>query len=396
MFVLFGLVLFATTCFSRFIPSLSSSSITDQPIVFVQLYHAGDWAIKATITNRGNTDLRILKPGSILDARSFSKFRVTHDGTPISFKGMVPNFAMNKWEARHFVTISAGQTSECTIDLSTTHDMTTGGTYQVGVNSILHTAQLGSNDIAGSISYQTNSLSLDLPKIIAIPSKTPAHALQRRARIHPDCSLQQLNNLTRASILGAAWAGAGAREALKPNSPVWNRYFRINASTEGATAQVLTKFHSLVSTRLTNIALELTSGVVSKIHCQADIKTTPQFQEDGNVNLCKEYPDQAIAYTIRATCQIALCPLYWKLENKNDECMANGNKGAFEQTGVLIHELTHCNTIGQVGFQPATDDLAYNWEDTTKEEVVTAGSLIQNAQSHALFAKASYVGGKNC
>lgn len=40
-----------------------------------------------------------------------------------------------------------------------------------------------------------------------------------------------------------------------------------------------------------------------------------------------------------------------------------------------------------MGLQPSTDDLAYDFDDTINDEFVTAGSSIQNAQSHALFAK---------
>ncbi|RDI82941.1 hypothetical protein Vi05172_g7095 [Venturia inaequalis] len=315
-------------------------------------------------------------------------------GIPVPFNGPVPNFVMNKWTSEHFVTILAGQTTESIIDLSTTYELSSGEKYSVAVNSIVHHAQPDSNDIVASIPYQTNTISLDIPQGIAQRSAI-GPKLQKRVRYFPDCSPQQLSNLTRASFLGSTWAGAGALEALKKNSPVWQRYFRINASTEGATTEMLTKFHSVVSIRLANVAFELSSGLVSEIHCQSDINTPSQFQQ-GNFDLCAVYPGQAIAYTIRPTCQIALCPLYWKLENNNADCMSAGMKGGFEQTGILIHELTHCNTIGQVGVQPSTDDLAYDFDDTINDEFVTAGTSVQNAQSHALFAKASHVGGKKC
>lgn len=128
------------------------------------------------------------------------------------------NFLMNRWGSKHFITIPAGQTLETAVDLSTTHELSSGGNYQVAVRSIIHYAQHDSYDVAGSIPYQTNTLSLNIPKHIA-RSCAPWSKLQKRARLYPDCSVQQLPNLTRASYLGAAWAGAGAVEALKVDSP---------------------------------------------------------------------------------------------------------------------------------------------------------------------------------
>lgn len=78
MFSVFYIALFAATCFSHSNPPLLSRSTAESPLT-VQLYHIDGSAIKATVSNRGNIDLRILKPGSILDARSFSKLQVTRD-----------------------------------------------------------------------------------------------------------------------------------------------------------------------------------------------------------------------------------------------------------------------------------------------------------------------------
>lgn len=155
--------------------------------------------------------------GSVRHTYSWKNIADHNLGTPVTFNGMVPNFAANRWTSEHFVTIPAGQTTESTIDLSATYDLSSGGIYQVAVSSIINLAQLDSNDIMGSIPYQTNSLSLDIPKGIAQPLTT-SPKLQKRTRFYPDCSLQQLNNLTRAANRGSAWAGAGAVEALKPNS----------------------------------------------------------------------------------------------------------------------------------------------------------------------------------
>ncbi|TID26999.1 neutral protease-like [Venturia nashicola] len=232
MVSLFCFALFASSCFSNSIFPLLSRS-TAESLLAVQLYHTDGSAIKATISNRGNTDLRILKPGSISDANSFSKFQVTHDGIPVPFHGMIPNFVTNlKWTSEHFFTIPAGQTTESPIDLSKTYDLTSGGKY-----------------------------------------------------------------------------------------------------------------------------------------------------------LCAEYPAQAITYTIRPTCQIALCPLYWKLQNKSEDCMSDGMKGGFEQTGVVNSGADALQHPRPTRLQPSTDDLAYDFDDTINDEYATAGTSIQNAQSHALFAK---------
>lgn len=237
MLSLFSTALFATICSSHFIPPLLSRSVAES-LLSVQLYPVDTSSIKAIISNRGNTDLRILKPGSILDAQTFSKLQVTQNGkhicfhpsphkisdsqpgAPVTFRGVIPNFAADNWGSEHFITIPAGQTAENTIDLSAAHDLGVGGMYQVVVNSILHHVQGDSNKLVGSIPYQTNTLSLDIAKTVAKPSSFPLPTLNKRTRLYPDCTPQQLNNLTRAAYLGAAWAGAGAYEALKMNSPM--------------------------------------------------------------------------------------------------------------------------------------------------------------------------------
>lgn len=208
MLSLFSTALFATTCLSHSIAPLLSRSLAES-LLSVQLYPVDTSSIKAIISNRGNTDLRILKPGSILDAPTFSKILVTQNGkhicfypsshkisdfppgAPITFRGAIPNFAEDNWRSEHFITIPAGQTAENIIDLSTAHDLGVNGIYQVEVTSILHYAQGNSNKLVGSIPYQTNTLSLDIAKTVAQPSPP---TLNKRARLYPDCSPQQLNN----------------------------------------------------------------------------------------------------------------------------------------------------------------------------------------------------------
>jgi hypothetical protein len=136
--------------------------------------------------------------------------------------GIDPNFAMNNWKSYHFVTISAGQTLENIIDLSKTHDLSSGGSYEIIANSRISYAQANSDKIAGSIPYRSNVLSINLAPFPTLSSATSLSlpTLQKRSRFMPDCTLPQLSNLTRAAYLGAAWAGAGAYEALKTDSPM--------------------------------------------------------------------------------------------------------------------------------------------------------------------------------
>jgi len=151
------------------------------------------------------------------------------------------------------------------------------------------------------------------------------------------------------------------------------------------------EYHSVVTTRFERLAAELsaTPKGQSRIHCQSSHMKLPA----GEVDACAAYPNSTIAFTLKPSCEIALCPLYFSMPDALASC-----KGEMphDKPMVFIHELAHCDKIGQVGLNPAPEDIAFNYKEIHDDTIMPAGWSVQNAQSYCLFAKAVSAAGDQC
>ncbi|KAI0968204.1 neutral protease 2-like protein [Xylaria arbuscula] len=316
----------------------------------VQIEQVGNSGVKATITNTGVGDLKVLKTGTILDSAPVEKVQVFHGSNKLDFEGIRLRLMTNTAFAEEaFQTIPAGQTIEVSFDAAELHDLTATGEYDFVANGVLSYTAADSNEIAGAVPYSSNTLTAKVNGAEAAEVRT---SFVKRTAVQSDCTGTKLTS-SRNAVTNCRSFAAAASSAALTNSAKVNEYFKstsVGSTVAGVFAKVASECGS-------------TSSGASRTYC-SDI-----------YGACSS---NVLAYTLPSASYIVNCPLYFSaLSAITSTCHGQ------DQATTTLHETTHLTSV------KGTQDLGYGYSAATR---LSSSQALNNADSYALFANAIHVG----
>ncbi|KAI1429812.1 neutral protease 2-like protein [Xylaria sp. FL1777] len=315
----------------------------------VQIEQVGNSGLKATITNTGAEDLKVLKTGSILDSAPVEKVQVFQGSNKLDFEGIRLRLMTGAFDDEAFQTISAGQTIEVSFDAAELHDLTASGEYDFVANGVLSYAT-DSNEIAGVVPYSSNTITAKVDGEQA--SMVRAAFVNKRTSIQSDCTGTRLTS-SRTAVSNCRSFAAAASSAALSNTAKVSEYFK-STSVGSTVAAVFARVASECGS---------TSSGSSRTYC-SDI-----------YGACSS---NVLAYTLPSYSYIVNCPLYFSaLSAITSTCHGQ------DQATTTLHETTHLTSVA------GTDDLGYGYAAATR---LTSSQALNNADSYALFANAIHVG----
>ncbi|KAI3333921.1 neutral protease 2-like protein [Ustulina deusta] len=316
----------------------------------VQIEQVGNSGLKATITNTGAEDLKVLKTGTILDSAPVEKVQVFQGSSKLGFEGIRLRLMNGAFADEAFQTIPAGQTIEVSFDAAELHDLTTTGEYDFVASGVLSYAAADSNEIAGVVPYSSNTLTAKVDGEEAAMARTAF--VNKRTAIQTDCTGTKLSSSQTAVSNCRSFAAAASSAALSNTAKV-SEYFK-STSVGSTVASVFARVISECGS---------TSSGSSRTYC-SDI-----------YGACSS---NVLAYTLPSYSYIVNCPLYFSaLSSITSTCHGQ------DQATTTLHEITHLTSVA------GTDDLGYGYTAATR---LTSSQALNNADSYALFANAIHVG----
>ncbi|KAG5920411.1 hypothetical protein E4U42_006202 [Claviceps africana] len=331
--------------------SLAAAAPQAEIPLHVTLETAGNSAVKATIANNGETNIRVFRTGSILDQAAIQKAYVTgEDGTKVRFHGIRQRISTQNIHDDSFEDIPAGKSVDVVFDVAQVHDLSSGGTFDIQSRGVMHYATQDNNHLAGSVPYESNTLrvTVDGPKAASVLKSFRA---TKRSTVAGDCTGANLS----AAQNDLASCGRVARVALaaaQTNDQKMQEYFK---DTSAATKNHVASVFNLVVNECNNRG-------VNSFHC-ADIGHSC----GGNV----------VAYTTIDSSYQVYCDLFFNLPALTNSCHAQ------DQATTVVHEMTHLLSVAE------TSDLAYGYSNIMKLDTASA---LNNAESYSLFTNALLAG----
>ncbi|KAI0506078.1 neutral protease 2-like protein [Xylaria bambusicola] len=326
--------------------SAASMGKRSQPLD-IQIEQVGNSVVKATITNTGAEDLRLLKTGGLLDSAPVEKVKVFQGNNKLDFEGIRLRLMNGAFADEAFQTIPAGQTIEISFDAAELHDLTTTGDYDFVASGVLSFATTDRNEVAGVIPYSSNTITA---KVDGEEAAKVRSAFVKRTSVQSDCTGSKLT-ATRNAVTNCRSFASRASSAALSNTAKVQEYFK--STSVGST--VASVFARVVS------ECGSTSSGSSRTYC-SDI-----------YGACSS---NVLAYTLPSNSYIVNCPLC-ALPATTGTCHAQ------DQATTTLHEVTHLNSVA------GTDDLGYGYAAATR---LSSSQALNNADSYALFANAIAVG----
>ncbi|KAI1815911.1 neutral protease 2-like protein [Poronia punctata] len=316
----------------------------------VQIKQVGNSGLKATITNTGSEDLKVLKTGTILDSAPVEKVHVFKGESKVGFQGIKLRITQGNYEDDVFQVIPAGQTVEVNFDAAELHDLAASGAYDFVANGVLSYAAADSNEIAGTVPYSSNKITAQVDGTEA--AKVRASFMNKRTAVQSDCTGSYATATNNAVSACRSFAAAASSAALTNTDKV-AEYFK--STSVGSTVAAV--FGRVIS------ECGSTSSGVSDTYC-TDV-----------YGACSS---NVLAYTLPSGSYIVNCPLYFSaLPGVSGTCHAQ------DQATTTLHETTHLTQIA------GTDDLGYGYDAALS---LSSSQALNNADSYALFANAIHVG----
>ncbi|RYO89473.1 hypothetical protein DL766_007625 [Monosporascus sp. MC13-8B] len=109
----------------------------------VKLEMVGNTAVKASIINNGETDLKLFKTGSFLDEAAVEKVDVFQANSKVAFEGIRLRALTTDLAEDVFETIGARATLETTFDIAQTYDLSGGGVVDLSSEGVFAYAEPG-------------------------------------------------------------------------------------------------------------------------------------------------------------------------------------------------------------------------------------------------------------
>ncbi|EFE42695.1 metalloproteinase, putative [Trichophyton verrucosum HKI 0517] len=337
----------------------------NETLVDVQLTAVGNTMVKATITNKGDSVLNMLKFNTIMDENPTRKVMVFQDGAEVPFTGMMPRYLMSDLTEEFFTTLAPQASVEHSFDIATTHDLSAGGKYVISASGAIPTAEEYSTTITSTALYESNELHMEIdgtqaaaveqamkftPEMQSIHSR----ALQKRTKIVGGSCNQNTLRATQNALGNSARLAQAASRAASQNAAKFQEYFRTNDANA----------KQRVIARLNSVARESSS---------ANGGSTTYYCSD-TVGGCKP---RVLAYTLPSRNLVVNCPIYYNLPPLTKQCHAQ------DQATTTLHEFTHNPAVAS----PHCQDYAYGYQQCIS---LPAAKAVQNADNYALFANGMF------
>ncbi|KAF2678357.1 hypothetical protein K458DRAFT_423058 [Lentithecium fluviatile CBS 122367] len=346
----FAMKFFALTAIASLANAVSLDFNKRDSTLDVKLELTGNTEVKASITNTGSEDLKVLKTGSFLDEAAVEKVSIFQGSSKVAFEGVKLRVNVADLSDDAFQVIAVGKTVEASFDIAIAHDLGAGGAFDIVSTGTLNVAAADSTELTSVVSYSSNTIS-------ATVDGAAAEKVRRnfkRAIVQSDCTGTRRTATTTALSNCRSLAAAAASAAVS-NSAKLNEYFKSTSSS--VASQVQAAF-----TRSASECGSSTSGN-SRYYC------TDQY------GYCSS---NVLAYTIPSLSVMVNCGIYFTaLPALTRSCHAQ------DQATTTLHETMHLTSV------QGADDLGYGY---TNARQLTTAQALNNADSFALFANAIYAG----
>lgn len=251
-----------------------------------------------------------------------------------------------------FQHIPAGQSVEVTFNVAETHDLTSGGQYDIAAKGILKFANESEDKLTGSVPFHSAAIKVSVDGNLA--AAVHADHKIKRTSIQSDCTGSNLQAVSDAANNCVSLAQQASQVASSgPDSKMEEFFKDSSAGVRQQVAEVLDR----VAGECPN------NGGASQTYC-----TDVGGYCGGNI----------LAYTVPSQSYIVYCDLYFSdLPPLTSSCHQQ------DQATTNLHETTHLSEIA------GTQDLGYGYDNI--RQLSTQDSL-NNADSYAVFANSIYAG----
>lgn len=264
-------------------------------------------------------------------------------GKQVPFEGIKVQLLTTGLSTDDFVTLGAGESKDFTVETAALHTLSSGGDFDVFAKGLLPFAEEGSTELAGSLNYESNKLTMSVDGAIAATVSKVA----KRTTINSSCTGTKLTTV-RTALSNCVRLATAASSAASAGTKLQEYFKSTSASTK-----------STVSARLTAVASDCSGGSKTTTACN-----DPYGGCGSNV----------LAYTVPSANFIAYCPLFFSaLPALSSTCHGQ------DQATTVIHEETHAPAV----YSPGTQDLGYGYAAATS---LSASQALNNADSYALYS----------
>lgn len=192
----------------------------DSPLT-VSLEVTGNTDVKAVITNTGSDSLKLFKTGTFLDDSHVEKVEVFQAGEKVAFEGIRLRVSTSNLDEAAFQILAAGESIEASFDIAVAHDLGAGGDFDVLTEGAFAYAELDSTEIAGAVTFTSNTVSAAVNGEQAAKVRRDYQDLAKRTIVQSDCTGTRLtatrNALTNCASLARTAASAAVSNSAKLN-----------------------------------------------------------------------------------------------------------------------------------------------------------------------------------
>ncbi|KAK7705482.1 hypothetical protein SLS57_010016 [Botryosphaeria dothidea] len=321
----------------------------------VKLEMIGNSEVKATVTNKGLSALKLYKTGTILDKAPVEKVEINSAESRVDFDGIRLRVATSNLSEENFQTIPAGESIEVSFDVAEVHDLAAGGSFDILSEGAFPYAEADSLDIAGAAAYITNKITATVDGTQAAEARE--RFLAKRSIVQSDCSGSRLT-ATRTALSNCRTLALAAQSAAASGSA--SKFQEYYKSTASSTRSTVAAVFGRVATECGS-----TSSGVARYYC-SDV-----------YGACDP---GVLAYTLPSQSYMVNCPLYFSdLSALSRTCHDQ------DQATTTLHEMTHLSQI-----KGTTDQNgAYGYAAV---RALTAAQNLNHADTYTLYAQALYAG----
>ncbi|TQS32432.1 hypothetical protein Golomagni_07249 [Golovinomyces magnicellulatus] len=276
-------------------------------------------------------------------------------GKNVDFEGVRLRVSTEKPAADAFQHIAAGQSVEVTFDVAQSHNLSSGGKFDVVADGILQFASDADTALVGSVPYTSNTLSVDVDGAEASTVREAMQSKHTKRTNIVSCSSSRLSVTRDALSYCVSLSRNAASAATSGSASKMNEFFKDSSS----------QTRSYVASVFNAVARECgsTSGGYSDYYC---------YDVSG---YCES---NVLAYTVPSQSYMAYCDLYYnQLPTLTSSCHRQ------DKATTNLHEMTHLTQIA------GTDDLGYGYDNIRR---LSSRDSLNNADSYAVFANSIYAG----
>jgi len=314
-----------------------------------------DLKVDATVSNTGTEAVKILKYGTVLDAKVPTRsFTLTKNDAEVPFIGAkISVQSLDQLTDAAWVTIPAGESVTVSHSIEKLYDFESAGTGAFTITPVTD-FQLAGSDDAANASKETSKVSV--PAVQSITVNVSADVARREVATHGKRSVVSCSNSSQASFISSSYSEAKSLATIAanyisstPTGSIYTAYYKTNSATT-------------VRSRFTAVASESSSS--RTLSC-----TDPYGVCDGNV----------IAYTVIATTNIYFCSIFYNEVTTSRLCSGTTVASRNIRGGTTLHELTHAIS--------GTDDVTYG---CSADQALSAANQLRNADNYNCFSTQVY------